>query len=198
MAKRFSSIWPPPVYCAQFADGSTMRMSFATPAGKPIDYARGRHLCCAIRGREVAPYNYVAGYFESIEYRKVLRHYAQKLIDSAVAELCGTPMPVKRKRYYVVDMAGNRHRRVAILGWGSIPLFRSSLPSIAPAADIVDGWVEKGDETFPDPHFAPQSTAEVIQLPKRRKVQSDLDKALALLARLSIDDQAILRERMAA
>lgn len=126
---------------------------------------------------------------------------AQRLVDDVVAEMCGTPMPVKRKHFYpdAYDCYEEEPRvDVAILGWGSIPLFRTFLRTELATADIVDGWVEKGDETFPDPHFAPESTAEVIQLPKRRKVQSDLDKALALLTRLNVDDMAVLRERMAA
>lgn len=208
MAKRFNSVWPPPVYVAQFADGSTMRMSFATPLGKPIDYARGRRLCCGIRGRETAvpmtPDD--PGYFESVEYRRVLRHFAQRLVDDAVAELCGTPMPItiKRTKAYTrngavqLDRKGRQVWTTHRCGYTSVPLFRTPLSSDAPATDIVDGWVEKGDETFPDPYFAPEASAAVVQLPKRRKVQSDLEKALALLARLSADDKAVLREKIAA
>jgi len=202
MAKKFNSVWPPPTYCALFADGSTMRMSFSTRLGKPIDYARGRRLCCSIRGREQAPSAPDdPGYFESVAYRRVLRHYAQRLVDSAVAELCGTPMPVKRRDYLFSPYdcyEENPIMATAVLGWGSIPLFRVPLPPAAAATDIVDGWVEKGDETYPDPHFAPQASAEIIELAPKRRARSDLEKALALLARLSEGERAILAERMVA
>lgn len=40
-----AGIWPPPVYEAHYQDGSTLRMSFWTQAGKPVDATRGRALC---------------------------------------------------------------------------------------------------------------------------------------------------------
>lgn len=206
MTKRFNSIWPPPTYIAQFADGSEMRLSFWSRVGKPLDYEAGRRFCCAVRGRELeAKTPDDPGYFESIEYRRVLRHYAQRLIDSVVTELCGSPMPIAYKTVPVylngVHLRDHRTRKLCFktisLGYDSVPLFRTFLPAIPPATDIIDGWVEKGDETFPDPFFAP-APAEPVQLRPKRKVQSDLDKALALLARLSAGDRALLQERMAA
>jgi hypothetical protein len=38
--KKYAGHWPPPVYVAQFADGSTHRHSFYSVAGKPYDFAR--------------------------------------------------------------------------------------------------------------------------------------------------------------
>jgi hypothetical protein len=68
------------------------------------------------------------------------------------------------------------------------------------ASDIVDVWVERDEISYPDPFFSPKASTEVVQLPKRRKVQThaDLEKALALLARLSDDDKGILAGRIAA
>jgi hypothetical protein len=213
MAKKFNSIWPPPVYVGMFSNGETVRMSFSTRAGKPLDFERGRRIVCWIKRDQRVPLppncraildgqrapSEADGYFESVEYRKLLRHYAQKLVNAVVTDLCGSPMPIRRKRYVAgFDRDGKPIRKVALLGWGSIPLFRTRLPECEPATDIVDGWVEKGDETFPDPFFAPQASAEVIELPRKRRVQSDLEKALALLARLSAGDRAVLAERIAA
>ncbi len=40
-----NGIYPAPVYVATFPDGKTVRMSFWSRAGKPLDYDRGRRLC---------------------------------------------------------------------------------------------------------------------------------------------------------
>lgn len=56
--KRGKLQWPPPVYVAHYQDGATQRMSFASPAGKPPDMARGRALCSRYG-------NIVAGQVES-------------------------------------------------------------------------------------------------------------------------------------
>lgn len=37
--------WPCPVYVATLATGETVRLSFFTEAGKPVDVARGRRVC---------------------------------------------------------------------------------------------------------------------------------------------------------
>jgi hypothetical protein len=211
MAKKFNSVWPPPVYVGLFADGETVRMSFSTRAGKPLDYERGRNVCCWAMGEErrrreqYVPPQARPGYFESVEYRNVLRHYAQRLIDDVAGKRC---LEWRNEAIY-----GSYHTskfrssggkipdircRLARIYTRHLPLFRTKLPQPQPATDIVDGWVEKGDETFPDPLFAPQPSAEIIDLPRKRKVQSDLDRALALLAKLSAGDRAILAERIAA
>lgn len=52
MAKQ--SIYPPPVYVATFADGTTCRMSFWSQAGKPFNFERGRRLCAQAIGNERA------------------------------------------------------------------------------------------------------------------------------------------------
>lgn len=44
MAKR--SYWPPPVYVATFSDGTVCRMSIWSQEGKPLDFDRGRKVCC--------------------------------------------------------------------------------------------------------------------------------------------------------
>ena len=43
---------------------------------------------------------------------------------------------------------------------------------IALPRGIVDVWVERDEITFPDPFFSPKASTEVVQLPKRRKVQT--------------------------
>jgi hypothetical protein len=44
--KKLNSIWPLPVYVATFANGETARLSFGSPLGKPLDFARGRRMVC--------------------------------------------------------------------------------------------------------------------------------------------------------
>jgi hypothetical protein len=39
-----AGMWPPPVYVAQFWDGTERRMSFWSPAGKLVDEERGKRL----------------------------------------------------------------------------------------------------------------------------------------------------------
>ena len=41
---RTQSYWPPPVFIAHWADGSTTRAAFWSQAGKPLDLARGYRL----------------------------------------------------------------------------------------------------------------------------------------------------------
>lgn len=52
MAKR--SYWPPPVYIATFADGTVCRMSIWSQEGKPLDFERGRKVCCGVVADERA------------------------------------------------------------------------------------------------------------------------------------------------
>ena len=47
MAKK--TMHPAPVYTANYADGATVRMSFSSLEGKPIDLTRGRKLCDMVR-----------------------------------------------------------------------------------------------------------------------------------------------------
>lgn len=46
------SIWPPPVYVARFADGTECRMSIWSRQGRPLDFERGRKVCCQAIGTE--------------------------------------------------------------------------------------------------------------------------------------------------
>ena len=46
------SYWPPPVAVARFRDGETVRMSFWSQEGKPIDAARGHRLVSWAKGAE--------------------------------------------------------------------------------------------------------------------------------------------------
>jgi hypothetical protein len=193
MAKKSNRIWPPPVYVGVFADGETVRMSSMstrTAAGE-LDFANGRRAVCRVRGNEQeqarshpppgasAEELAATGYFESIEYRRVLRHHAQRLVDEAVTELCGSPMPITIKRYKGYNRDGTVMRdgkgktvwKTARIGYDSVPLFRSPLPVASPATDIVDGWAELAGETYPDPYFAPGASAEVIEMPRKRRVQ---------------------------
>lgn len=48
------SIWPPPVYVATFSDGTECRMSIWSRQGKPLDFERGRKVCCSAIGGERA------------------------------------------------------------------------------------------------------------------------------------------------
>lgn len=45
-------IWPPPVYVARFADGTECRMSIWSREGEPLDFERGRKVCCSAVGTE--------------------------------------------------------------------------------------------------------------------------------------------------
>lgn len=47
-------IWPPPVYVARFSDGTECRMSIWSREGKPLDFERGRKVCCSAMGLEYA------------------------------------------------------------------------------------------------------------------------------------------------
>lgn len=64
MAKspKFKSLWPCPVYVATFADGTTQRMSFASPASKPLDFERGRRLLAWACAQEQPVYEPVEAY----------------------------------------------------------------------------------------------------------------------------------------
>lgn len=50
--KSYKSIWPAPVYVGRFADGETVRMSFASRQGKALDFDRGRSIVCGVIGGE--------------------------------------------------------------------------------------------------------------------------------------------------
>ena len=52
--KRSKSIWPPPVYVAQFAQGETVRMSIHAELGKPWRFSQIRKGVCQIVGNERA------------------------------------------------------------------------------------------------------------------------------------------------
>jgi hypothetical protein len=51
-AKR--SYWPCPVYVAKFSDGTECRMSTWSQEGKPLDFERGRKICCSAIGNRRA------------------------------------------------------------------------------------------------------------------------------------------------
>lgn len=48
----YKSIWPAPVYVARLSDGETVRMSFHSRAGKPLDFDRGRRIVSGVVGNE--------------------------------------------------------------------------------------------------------------------------------------------------
>jgi hypothetical protein len=221
MTKKFTSVWPAPVYVATFADGATIRLSFATKLGKPLDYERGRNLCCSIRAREMRPAwrdlpagcsaesLAAAGYFESDEYRQLLRHHAQRLVDAAVSEICGTPMPIVIKRYEARCRDGSIMRdgqdnvvwHTFRCGYDSVPLFKKPLARSQPIpADIIAGYVEKTDEILHDPFFAPDvdDGSNVVGIAQRRRVKSNLEKTLALLTKLTAAERAQILQQLAA
>ena len=45
LAQVRKALYPYPVYQAEFSEGSVLRMSFWTKAGKPFDFASGRRSC---------------------------------------------------------------------------------------------------------------------------------------------------------
>lgn len=214
-------IWPPPVYVATFAGGETIRMSYWSRAGKPLDHDAGRRYVQAAIGRERArrpawhdlPRGFgcspqalqESGYFESVEYRQVLRFFAQRLVDACITELCGTPMPIttwrrlarNAKGLPMRDRDGKWRWITARRGYDSVPLFRTHLPPAAtPATDIISGHTGLKDtgEIIPDPFFAAADN-NVVAFPKRA-VKTPLEKAMALLGKLSDADRAVLREAL--
>lgn len=58
---RGKSIWPAPVYVARFRGGEVCRMSFYSLAGKPLDFDRGRRICCGVIGNERGMTNWPRG-----------------------------------------------------------------------------------------------------------------------------------------
>ena len=56
--KRAKGIWPPPVYVAEFDDGTVGRVSFHTPAGKPFDFEAGRRSAATIFSRPEIAYQF--------------------------------------------------------------------------------------------------------------------------------------------
>lgn len=49
--KRKGGMWPPPVYVAEFDDGTVGRASFWSPAGKPFDFESGRRALAQLFAR---------------------------------------------------------------------------------------------------------------------------------------------------
>jgi hypothetical protein len=55
MSKAKPGIWPPPTYIATFDDNTVGRISFWSPAGKPVNAANGRRAAGAVFARPDAP-----------------------------------------------------------------------------------------------------------------------------------------------
>lgn len=170
MAVVEKGIWPPPVYVATFADGSTVRMSYHSRAGKALDFARGRQLCCQVIANERERNTPLADVPESElvndrRYRNMLALAADRIVNNVLSDCVAEDYDMGRDRKFK----------------SKVVLFRD-LPQTAPAAasDIVSGHVARDEISYPDPFFAPAD-----DMPAKRKRASvplaQMEKALAAI-----------------
>lgn len=106
----YKSIWPAPVYVGRFADGETVRLSFHSRAGKPLDFNRGRRIVSAVigneRGREAAmrdlaaqlrtvdaTYGPICPDWAYYQPRHMLAHYAPADLASGFVDWDGVAYP---------------------------------------------------------------------------------------------------------
>jgi hypothetical protein len=151
------SVYPFPVYVATFADNTVGRISFATPQGKPYDFARGRRVAALLYGRpdgapwcKVLPYDVTAtervgwtcnGCHKEFDSFFVRRNIGGHRTGSECPH-CGTDESectermgeVTRQQYNIV-------------------------PLVYAPRDVIDGYVEHDMPGQPfvrvrDPHFA--------------------------------------------
>lgn len=166
MAKeKFKSMWPYPVYVATFADGTTQRMSFASPAGKPIDFDRGRRLlawACAqphiLSATEPAGYKLV----RANEFRHVTPYSVRRFGSHDTLENTRKPIGMRGTltergiaKAIKVDTNGK-----PITWWGQL------IPLLPAREDMTAGYVEHDGKRHDDPDFVSANIAPITPKPR--------------------------------
>lgn len=86
-----NAVWPPPIYVATLANGATVRMSFYSRRGKPLDFERGRRVCSNLASQRAS--RAIAGHVELLNMSG--SGVAQTLPDPHFAKV--VPMVAKAK-----------------------------------------------------------------------------------------------------
>ncbi len=117
MAQARKCTYPYPVYESRFPDGSVVRMSFWTKAGKPFDFASGRRSCELHKGMTA-----IAGFVEHDDLGKPWVRVADPYFSGEVVEPVRAKPKATRKEIIkelarLADYA--EHLQVALAKHGS-------------------------------------------------------------------------------
>jgi len=168
-ARKQRSLWPAPVYVAEFKDGRTCRMSFWQPVKGPFRFDAARQLACQViadeRTREQVAEKYVARTFDRDSYGNRMKTPVMINVPHAFIGMPGAA--------YEADASGKLVARAGI-----------------PAADIVAGYALRKDpghegERLDDPFFAATAApSNVVAIRRKRSAAApaaDYAAAIKLL-----------------
>jgi hypothetical protein len=144
---KYHSMFPPPVACATFAGGETIRMSFWQPANKPWRFAPIRAWLCQVIGNERGR--------NSSTYSAAAARLDKKI--SAARQLANRGATHGEREAGTQAMARLERRRQHELMEASFSAFSERYGRrFRPADDLMDFWVEHDGksyrpETLPSP-----------------------------------------------
>lgn len=181
-------LMPGPVYEATLKDGTTVRMSFYSESGKPIDFSRGRRLVAHCYGRPRGELGYVTSTgtrliseLKAAVWRHTCRHRDWNGESREYVE-CGHVWESKDMEPERCPKCGTGH------GW-AIKTERVDDGGVIcnmlvyEPAEVIDGWVElPGGERVRDPFFSGEQPAPP------RKGKSGVALVQHVLRQLDRDD----------
>lgn len=177
MAKQSKTMTPAPVYVANYTDGITVRMSFSSPIGKPLDLARGKKLCDLVRASAA----FDAG--PGAKHVKKIKDNAARA-EAKLAERILADWNLLSEKTRAGDTLEQFAGRVRYSAEYDHPVSLADVESHARAkAEFVQNYqapASTGDQVY-HPSFGLQSIADMVQPETKAKAPTKQAARLAFL-----------------